>query len=89
MLALIAFIRRGAGNPTMRWRTALAAATLAAIVGLLGSGLTMHVIAVACGPTMSAPVLIPALVVVGTAVQTAVGSVAVWKQPRNLVGWCC
>jgi hypothetical protein len=37
---------------------------------------------------MSAPVLIRALVVVGTAVQTAVGSAAAWKQPRNLVGWC-
>jgi signal transduction histidine kinase len=88
VLALIAFGPRGADNPTMRWRKALAAAALGAIAGLLGAGLTMHVIAVADGLIMPAPFALPALVVVGVAVQTAVGSVAIWKQPRNLVGWC-
>lgn len=72
----------------MRWRTALAAATLAAIVGLLGSGLAMHVIAVADGLVMPAPFAFPSLIVVATFFQTAIGSVAVWRQPRNLVGWC-
>ena len=88
VLAPIAFDPRDADNPTMRWRTAIAAATLAAIAGLLGCGLTMHVIAVADGLIMPAPFVVPALVVVATVVQSAIGSVAVLRQPRNLVGWC-
>jgi len=72
----------------MRRRAALAAVTLTAIVGLLGSGLVMHMIAVADGLRMPAPFLVPALLVPATIIQTAVGGVAVWRQPRNVVGWC-
>jgi signal transduction histidine kinase len=72
----------------MRWRTALAAATLAAIVGLLGSGLAMHFIAIAEGLVWSDAYSIVVVVVVATAVQVAVGTVAVWRQPANAVGWC-
>jgi signal transduction histidine kinase len=69
-------------------RTALVAAVTAAITGLLGSGLGMHVVAVSGGLAMQDPYVVPALVVSATFVQTAVGAVAVWRQPRNAVGWC-
>jgi signal transduction histidine kinase len=72
----------------MRWRPVLAAATLAAIVGLLGSGLAMHFIAIAEGLVWSDPYTIVVFVVAATAVQSAVGMVAVWRQPGNAVGWC-
>ncbi len=67
----------------MRRRTALVGAAVAAIIGLLGSGLAMHVIAVSGGLAMPAPYAVPAFVVVATVVQAAVGGVAVWRRARN------
>src|SRR5260370_23632091 len=87
VLPPVALAPGDAEKPARRWRAAIAAATLAAIVGLLGCGLTRHVIAVADGLIMPAPFVVPALVVVATVVQSAIGSVAVWRQPRNAVGW--
>ncbi len=72
----------------MRLRTALVAAAAAAITGLVGSALAMHIVAVLGGLVMPAPYVVPAIVVVGTVVQATVGAVAVWRQPRNAVGWC-
>jgi signal transduction histidine kinase len=72
----------------MRRRTALVAAAVAAIIGSVGSGLAMHVVAVSGGLAMPAPYVVPVIVVVGTVVQATVGAIAVWRQPRNAVGWC-
>jgi signal transduction histidine kinase len=72
----------------MRRRTALVAAVVTAIIGLVGSALAMHVVAVSGGLVMSAPYVVPTIVVVGTVVQATVGAVAAWRQPRNAVGWC-
>jgi signal transduction histidine kinase len=72
----------------MRRRTAIAATPAAAIIALLGSGLAMHIIAVSAGLAMPAPYVVPALVVVATLVQIAVGALAVWRRARNAVGWC-